>query len=162
MESECYCSGFCQCNVVSQCQGAWHHPGQLFSNVAALNSAFDRSCSNCLFRCDCDRSQVKSAYPPGSFSKHSKNQAICANLCMALAQAPGFEPKVPVEYHPYQYQSKDWLHANDDRFYSTKWELVAEQECAQRLADWQNRLAKEQQQNRRTVQNNNNAQQIGS
>lgn len=25
--SQCHCSYFCQCNLVSQCQGAWHHPG---------------------------------------------------------------------------------------------------------------------------------------
>ena len=70
---------------------------------------------------------------------------------MALAQAPGFEPKVPVEYHPYQYQNKDWYQAIDDRFSFTKWEPIAEQECAQRFADWQDRLAKEDQQERRAV-----------
>ena len=70
---------------------------------------------------------------------------------MALAQAPGFEPKVPVEYHPYQYQNKDWYQAIDDRFYSTKWEQIAEQECAQRLVDWQDRLAKEHRQDCRAA-----------
>ena len=35
-ESDCYCSDFCDCNLVNQGQGAWHHLGQLFSNMAAV------------------------------------------------------------------------------------------------------------------------------
>ena len=151
VDSECYCSDFCQCSLVSQGQGqgAWHHPGQIFSNVSALNVAFDRSGSHCIFKCDCDHSQVKSAYPPGSYSKHSKNQVICANLCMALAHAPGFEPKVPIEYHPYQYQNKDWYAAMDDTFYPPSDQEEIEEWRALRIADWQDRLAKEDQQERK-------------
>ena len=67
---------------------------------------------------------------------------------MALANAPGFEPKVPIEYHPYQYQNKDWYEAIDDRFYFPTWEQLEEEERARSLADWQERLAKEDQQER--------------
>ena len=148
VDSECYCSDFCQCNLVGQGQGAWHHPGQLFCNVSALNHAFDRCCSDCIFKCECDRSQVGSEYPPGSYNKHSKNQVICANLCKALAGTPGFEPKVPIEYHAYQYQNKDWDDALSAQFYSPSGVEGQEEERALRIADWQDRLVKEEQQER--------------
>ena len=151
VDSKCYCSDFCQCNLVGQGQGFWHHFGQLFSNVSVLDHAFDRSCGHCIFKCDCDHSQVKGAYPPGSYNKHSKNQVICNNLCTSLANAPGFEPFVPIEYHLYQYQNKGWDQVVEDQFCSPSWEKEDEELRAQRLADWQNRLAEEDQQQRKIV-----------
>ena len=55
--SRCYCSDFYQCNLVSQCEGAWHHPGQLYSNVPALNLEFDKASKHYTFKCDCDYSK---------------------------------------------------------------------------------------------------------
>ena len=54
VDSECYCSDFCQCSLVGQGQGPWYRSGQLFSNVVALNYAFDKCRSNCVFKCDCE------------------------------------------------------------------------------------------------------------
>ena len=52
---------------------------------------------------------------------------------------------MPIEYHPYQYQNKDWDAALSAQFYSPSGIREEEEERAQRIADWQDRLAKEAQ-----------------